>query len=129
LDPIFLETEEILRIHSDQIKRYGGCEGVRDSNLLESAAAMPKATFSNEFLHKDIFEMAAAYLFHIVKDHPFLDGNKRTGAVVSVVFLNFNDWKLDADEQTLEDMVRSVAEGRINKEQVAQCFRENCSSA
>jgi hypothetical protein len=65
--------------------RYGGLPGLRDLDLLKSAVAMPQATFDREFLHADIFEMAAAYLFHIVGNHPFLDGNKRAGAVESEI--------------------------------------------
>ncbi len=126
MDPIFLEVDEILRIHVDQIKRYGGTEGLRDRGLLESAIAMPKATFSGDFLHSDIFEMAAAYLFHIVKNHPFLDGNKRTGAVASVVFLRLNDWQLNAREEAFEALARSVADGTCNKEQAAEFFRNQC---
>lgn len=126
MDPIFLEVDEILRIHVDQIKRYGGTEGLRDRGLLESAIAMPKATFSGDFLHRDIFEMAAAYLFHIVKNHPFLDGNKRTGAVASVVFLRLNDWQLNASEEAFEALARSVADGNCNKEQAAEFFRNQC---
>ncbi len=126
MDPIFLEVDEILRIHVDQIKRYGGTEGLRDRGLLESAIAMPKATFSGDFLHRDIFEMAAAYLFHIVKNHPFLDGNKRTGAVASVVFLRLNDWQLNASEEAFEALARSVAGGNCSKEQAAEFFRNQC---
>ncbi len=87
---------------------------------------MPKATFSGDFLHRDIFEMAAAYLFHIVKNHPFLDGNKRTGAVASVVFLRLNDWQLNASEEAFEALARSVADGNCNKEQAAEFFRNQC---
>jgi death-on-curing protein len=82
----FLNLGEVLEIHRDQIARYGGSSGLRDLNLLKSAVAMPQATFDGEFLHTDIFEMAAACLFHIVGNHPFLDGNKRVGAVACLVF-------------------------------------------
>jgi death-on-curing protein len=127
LDPIFLETAEILRIHNDQIKRYGGIDGIRDDGLLDSAISTPKVTFGGEFLHKDLFEMAAAYLFHIVKDHPFLDGNKRTGSASAIVFLNLNGCQLNVDEESFESMVRSVAEGNLIKEQLAQLLRQNCT--
>jgi death-on-curing protein len=74
----FLTLAEITEIHSDQIRRYGGKGGTRDINLLSSATAMPYASFSGDFLHKDIYEMAAAYAFHICRNHPFIDGNKMT---------------------------------------------------
>lgn len=68
----FLGVEDILTLHADQVELYGGEQGVRDMGLLESAAAQPRASFGGEFLHADIFEMAAAYMFHIVQNHPFL---------------------------------------------------------
>ena len=74
--PDFLQTSDLLRLHTDQITRYGGDPGIRDLGLLGSAIAQPQAGFGGQFLHADIFEMAAAYLFHIVQNHPCLDGNK-----------------------------------------------------
>lgn len=93
--------------------------------LLESAVEMPMAWFENRFLHNDIFEMAAAYLFHIVMNHPFVDGNKRTGAVASDVFLYINGWNFMADEERFETLVLSVAQGNTNKTQVAQFLRSH----
>ena len=87
MDTIFLRLGEVIEIHQDQIERYGGALGIRDLGLLESVAKTPAATFEGDFLHGDPFEMAAAYLFHIVRNHPFMDGNKRTGAVAALVFL------------------------------------------
>ena len=71
--PIFLEVADVIEIHRDQIERYGGSPGIRDFHLLHSAVAMPMASYGGEWLHRDIFEMAAAYVFHIVLDHPFVD--------------------------------------------------------
>lgn len=70
MDPLFLTIDEIVAIHDDQVNRYGGSHGLRDEGLLLSAAAMPEMGFGGEYLHHDLFEMAAAYLFHIVMDHP-----------------------------------------------------------
>ena len=81
MQPVFLDIERIRQTHVNLIEHYGGAEGVRDVGLLQSAIAMPQASFGGEFLHKDLFEIAAAYLYHIVQNHPFVDGNKRTGAV------------------------------------------------
>jgi death-on-curing protein len=122
---IFLGLDEIIEIHADQIKRYGGHPGIRDIELLKSAIAMPSTCFGGNYLHTDIYEMAAAYLFHIVRNHPFIDGNKRTGTVCSVVFLMMNGLELQADENSLETMVLSVAEGKIDKATVARFFRDN----
>ncbi len=127
-EPLFLSFSEVLQIHEDQISRYGGSLGIRDVGLLESALAMPAASFGDKFLHEDIFEMAAAYLFHIVKNHPFVDGNKRVGAVASLVFLAMNDIDFAADEVAFEQAVLAVAEGRMNKSAIAAFFRESSKS-
>jgi death-on-curing protein len=74
-DIIFLTLAEVIDIHTDQVERYGGSHGVRNMNLLSSAVAMPAASFGGNYLHADIFEMAAAYGFHIAQNHPFIDGN------------------------------------------------------
>ena len=126
-EPIFLGLDEMIEIHHDQIKRYGGPAGIRDIDLLKSAVAMPPATFGGEYLHKNLYEMAAAYLFHITRNHPFIDGNKRTGAVASVVFLIMNGIELNADEDSFEKMVRSVAEGKTDKTAIAKFFKTNTS--
>ena len=123
-DPLFLELDEILEIHRDQIQRYGGHPGIRDRELLQSAVAMPAAGLGEDYFHVDIVEMAAAYLFHIVRNHPFVDGNKRTGAVAALIFLMMNDLELQADEDSLEKMVRSVAESKMDKAGVSSFFRK-----
>ena len=124
-EPVFLGLDEVIEIHNDQIKRYGGHPGIRDIGLLKSAIAMPAAYFDGDYLHTDIYEMAAAYLYHILRDHPFIDGNKRTGAVSSVVFLMMNGVEVNADEDNFERMVLSAAEGKIDKTTIAQFFRNN----
>lgn len=124
-DPIFLTLGEIIEIHRDQIERYGGDPGLRDLGLLQSAMAMPAAGFGGCYLHTNLFEMAAAYLFHITQNHPFIDGNKRTGAVASLVFLSLNDVEIEANEGEFERIVVGVAEGKIDKASVAEFFRKN----
>ena len=125
MEPVFLELGEILLIHQDQLERYGGTSGIRDIGLLQSAAAMPRAGIAERYLHEDVFEMAAAYLYHIVRDHPFVDGNKRTGAVAALVFLAMNEVEIAVDEDELEKVVRSVAEGSSTKSEIAEFFRRN----
>jgi death-on-curing protein len=92
---------------------------VRDLGLLSSAVAMPRASFGGELLHQSLFEMAAAYLFHIARNHPFLDGNKRTGLAAALVFLWVNDREIEAGEDELTELVVGVAEGRVSKAEVA----------
>lgn len=86
----FLPVEQVIFYHDRLIEQYGGLTGIRDIGLLLSALEMPKASISGEYLHKTIFDKAAAYLYHIVCNHPFIDGNKRTGAFSALVFLDIN---------------------------------------
>jgi death on curing protein len=123
--PSFLTLSEVLEIHTDQLARYGGAPGVRDLGLLTSALAMPAATYGGMFLHADAPEMAAAYLFHIVKNHPFVDGNKRTGAVAALVFLALNHCDFDATQAKLLRLVTGVADGRARKTDVTVFFERH----
>ncbi len=125
MEIIFIGVEEVIEIHRDQVNRYGGASGIRDIGLLHSAVSVPQASYGGQYLCKDIFEMAGAYLFHIIKNHPFVDGNKRTGAVAAVVFLIMNGIDIDADEESFEKIVRSVAEGKAGKADSSRFFREN----
>lgn len=119
----FLSTEDVLSLHADQVDLYGGEHGVRDLGLLDSAVAQPQASFGGEHLHKDLFEMAAAYLYHLVQNHPFLDGNKRTGAVAALVFLDLNGIEIDAPKGSLYDLAMAVATGQAGKAEIAKFFR------
>jgi len=123
--PAFLSLDEVLALHADQISRYGGEEGVRDLALLQSALAMPQARFGGQWLHPTLHEMAAAYLFHVVRNHPFVDGNKRTGLVCAIAFLGLNDLELTAEPDDLVELVLGVAEGRTDKAQVAVFLKAN----
>jgi death-on-curing protein len=123
--PIFLTIEEVEHLHEHEVERRGGSNGLRDLGMLESAMAMPQAGFGDEYLHEDIFEMAAAYLFHIVMNHPFIDGNKRAGFVAAVVFLDINGLELVISEDDAYDLVIGVCEGTVTKKALAAAFREN----
>lgn len=125
MDPAFLELNEALEIHRDQIARYGGSSGVRDMALLQSALAMPRAGIGEEYFHADLIEMAAAYVFHIVKNHPFVDGNKRVGAVAALVFLRMNGCSLTMTNPAFEKTVRSVAAGKLDKAGVTAILRKH----
>jgi death-on-curing protein len=123
VDPTFLSLPEVLEIHEDQTARYGGTPGIRDIELLKSAVGMPSATYGGQFLHTHIHEMAAAYLFHLVQNHPFVDGNKRTGAVAALVFLALNGFDFYAPENDFAEMVLAVARGELDKADVAVFIR------
>lgn len=124
-EPRFLSIEDVFDIHADQIDRYGGSLGVRDVGLLQSAIGMPEAGFGDHYLHADLFEMAAAYLYHIVQNHPFIDGNKRTGAMAAFMFLKLNGLTLDADESVFESLVWRTAQGQSDKSAIAEFFRRH----
>jgi death on curing protein len=126
VNPLFLSLAEVLEMHKQQIDRYGGSSGTRDSGGLESALATPQATFGGEFLHRSIPAMAAAYLFHICQNHPFVDGNKRVGANAAITFLLMNDWEPDFEPDDLADLVLSVASGRTDKAALTVIFERCC---
>jgi death-on-curing protein len=123
--PEFLTIEDLLAIHADQIERYGGSSGLRDAGLLDAAVAMPQASFGGALLHTDLFEMAAAYLFHVVQGHPFVDGNKRAGTAAALVFLDLNGIEIDISDDALVALVLLVAQGQATKAEVAAALREH----
>jgi death-on-curing protein len=127
MEPLFLTLEEVLEIHRDEIERHGGTLGVRDNGLLESAVAAPQSGFGGHHLHSDFYEMAAAYLFHLVQNHPFLDGNKRVGTATALVFLTMNGVETKMTNQALVDMVLAVAKGKMDKPAIAEFFRKHSS--
>jgi death-on-curing protein len=120
----FLSLENVLRIHTRQIHRFGGQDGLRDEKLLESALAQPQMTFGGEFLHPSIYEMAGGYMFHLVMNHPFLDGNKRIGTAAALAFIEANGHTFSATPETLTDFAWKVAAGEIDKSEVIQFFKD-----
>jgi death-on-curing protein len=125
----FLSLAEVLEIHQDQIARYGGEPGTRDMNLLQSALAMPSASLDGVFVHGDLFEMAAAYLFHLSQNHPFVDGNKRAAAAAALVFLELNGHEFVAAKGVLASFVLALARGERSKADAAQFFRKHAKPA
>ncbi|MGD0886903.1 MAG: type II toxin-antitoxin system death-on-curing family toxin [Thermodesulfovibrionales bacterium] len=120
----FLTLAEVIEIHADQIERYGGGSGIRDINLLSSAVAIPYASFQDQFLHADLFEMAAAYAFHICQNHPFVDGNKRTALATALVFLELNGISFSDPEGKLYHSMMSLASDNLDKTGLAVVLRE-----
>jgi len=125
-DPEFLTLDDVLAIHADQLRRYGGSPGLRDLRLLQSAIAMPETTFADEYLHGSVFEMAAAYLFHVARNHPFVDGNKRTALMCALVFLGLNGQRLETDPDSLHALVQGVAAGEVVKASGSVFLRTGC---
>jgi len=123
---LFLTLDDILESHQNQIETYGGSHGIRDIGLLESAIAQPEASFGGQYLHADLFEMAAAYLYHLVMNHPFVDGNKRVGLEAALIFLEINNENLSASDEELVDLVLKTTAGQVGKREIAEFFRSHC---
>ncbi|CAN5252462.1 type II toxin-antitoxin system death-on-curing family toxin [soil metagenome] len=118
-EPRFLSIDELLGLHQRQIERYGGTAGLRDLGLLQSAAALPGASFDGAWLHGSLEEMAAAYLFHLCQNHPFVDGNKRLATVAMTVFLVLNGLRPSFTEDELVELTMAVASGKRTKAEAA----------
>lgn len=120
----FLTLSEVLLILEDQIRNYGGIYGVRDLNLLSSAMYMPESSFNGDYLYKTIPAMAAAYVYHICQNHPFIDGNKRVALACSLVFLDINEYEFNCKEEKLYEEIMNVAKGEIKKEELTKFFEK-----
>ncbi len=121
----FLRKATILTFHQDQLERYGGKEGIRDEKLLESAMAQPEASFEGEYVHQDLFHMAAAYGFHICQNHPFYDGNKRTALIAMYTFLYVNGYQIVADKKSLFAVMMDLANGKVSKDELRDYLKKN----
>ena len=126
---IFLTLAEVIDIHADQVERYGGQKGIRDTNLLSSALAMPQSSFEGHFLHPTLFDMAAAYAYHLSQNHPFIDWNKRTGLAASLVFLELNGTSVVDPKGQLYEAIMTMAAGKLNKEELAAIIRSLAQKA
>lgn len=115
----FLTVNQVIEIHDAFLEDHGGLPGIREKELLISAVEMPRATMFGEYLHKTIYDKAAAYLFHIVQNHPFNDGNKRTGALTTILFLEENGIEIIFSEKDYEEFVVNIAQGKLNKLEIA----------
>ena len=125
IDPVFLTLAETIEIHKYQIGHFGGTDGLRSLDMLESAIRMPTSTFGRNYLHPTIPDMAAAYLFHIVENHPFVDGNKRVGTMSALVFLELNGYDFSATDDELVTAVLQVASGKMQKDALSLFFRQH----
>lgn len=126
--PIFLTTSHAVRIHERLIAEFGGDTGIRDGGLLESAVAMPRATFDGAYLHGDLPGMAAAYHYHLSQNHPFVDGNKRVALATAIVFLRMNGMEIAASGKDVEALSVGLAEGSVDKSAVTAFYRERVRS-
>lgn len=120
---IFLSVDDVLLLHTDTIDIDGGSHGVRDHGLLDAAVAMPRQQFGGSYLHEDLAAMAAAYLFHLAQNHPFVDGNKRAAVMAALSFLHLNDSEQLPAPQELAIVTLQVAAGELSKDALTQWVR------
>lgn len=118
-----LTVAVVLEIHAEAISQFGGSDGVREMALLESAVAAPQASFGGESVYTDVAEVAAAYLFFLCRNHPFVDGNKRAALGACLVFLRLNGIEPHVDGQPWEDLTLDVAASRLDRDKTSQCLR------
>lgn len=119
----FHSREFVEAMHAEQLRLHGGAPGIRDIGMLESALARPLQ--KEAYGEPDIFDLAAAYLYGIVKNHPFVDGNKRTALAAADLFLVFNGWSLEVDNAELIQFVLMVAASEIDEAGAAAFFRDH----
>lgn len=129
LKPAFLTLKEVMDIHDEMVRRYGGKRGIRDSALLESSITMPRSGIVGQYLHNSLFEMAAAYLFHFSRNRPFFAANDRTAVTAALVFLRVNGYEVQGPAQELQDLVNAVVQHKADKEIIAWFFRTHASPA
>jgi death-on-curing protein len=121
----FLTLIEVLELHRKIIEQSGGAVGIRDLGLLESAIAQPRMTFGRAELYQSLPEKAAALGFSIIMNHPFVDGNKRTGHAVTETFLILNGLEINTSVDEQERVVLAIASGILTREAFAECVHRN----
>ncbi len=123
-DCFHLTIEIVREIHDEAVKIFGGLHGIRDEALLASAVFAPQSSFGGKSPYVDLIEVAAAYLFYLGRNHPFLDGNERTAMAAAVVFLRLNGFDPAADGDDWQRLVLDVASGKIDREQTTRRLRK-----
>jgi death on curing protein len=121
--PDFLSVEDVIDLHDQQIDLFGGTNGLRDRGSLESAVGMPQQGFSGRYVHPTLFNMAAAYAFHIAENQPFLDGNKRTGVAAAIAFLGLNGYEVQPSDELAPAMI-SISVKDLDKARLADLFQK-----
>jgi death-on-curing protein len=118
----YLTLEDLLKMHDIFIEKFGGLSGIRDLNLLLSVIETPKMTMFGEDLYPSVYDKAAAYLYHIVQNHPFADANKRTGFGAAYLFLRANKVPILFDDESFENLIIETAKGNRTKKEISYFF-------
>jgi death on curing protein len=124
----FLTLVEVLELHRRIIEQSGGASGIRDMGLLESAIAQPRMSFGGEELYPSLLEKAAALGFSIIMNHPFVDGNKRTGHAATETFLVLNGMEFNASVDEQERVVLAIASGALGREAFVEWLQQNVAA-
>jgi death-on-curing protein len=122
-EPVWVLREVVLMAHEQSLVQFGGSAGVRDEGLMDSALGKPQNLFA--YSKPSLFVLAASYAFGLVKNHPFIDGNKRTGFVVAVTFLECNGWQLEASEVDAAVCTLALAVGEMSESAYAEWLKAN----
>jgi death-on-curing protein len=122
----YVSIEEVVFLHQRIIEKTGGQDGIQDFGLLHSAIERPKASFGGQDLYPDIFSKAAALVYSLINNDPFIDGNKRTGLMVMIRFLFLNNQRLVVDNKRLVDLGLSIANKKMNIEDIKIWLNKNC---
>jgi len=125
MDIAFLTLEDVLALHDELIRRYGGAPGLCDAGLLEAALAMPQAGFGSHYFHEFPHEMGAAYLFHLVRNHAFVDGNKRVAFACAILFFKINRVPYSITEEEAVKLTLAAASGKMDKDAITAFFRQH----
>jgi death-on-curing protein len=123
-DCFHLSVDIVREIHAEALRQFGGLDGVRDENLLASAVLTPQSSFGGKSPYTDIVDVAAAYLFYICRNHPFIDGNKRTAMMASIIFLRLNGIEPRPDSERWEKLMLDVAASRLDRDQTTARLRK-----
>jgi death-on-curing protein len=122
-DCFHLTVEIVREIHLEAITQFGGSDGLRDLALLESAVAAPQASYGGQSVYTDVIEVAAAYLFYLCRNHPFVDGNKRAALGSALIFLRLNGYAPAKDSQAWEDLTLDVASSKVDRDETTARLR------
>ncbi|MFM7099956.1 MAG: type II toxin-antitoxin system death-on-curing family toxin [Verrucomicrobiota bacterium] len=126
-EPVWLLREVVRLAHQQSLAQFGGLDGVRDAGLLDSALGRPGNLYA--YGQPSLFELAASYAFGLIKNHPFIDGNKRTGFVVALTFLEVNGWRLEATEVDATLRALALAAGEMSEADYADWLKANSRRA
>ena len=121
----YLNKKQILFLHGELIKKFGGLSGLRDEKLLDSAISAPFQTFDGQDLYPNLFEKAAQLCYGLIKNHPFIDGNKRIGTHAMLIFLKANNFSVECDDKNLIDLIFGIADGTLTKNDLLNWLAEH----